>query len=68
MRADCFEETVDHEIVFQRHAQFAGYPAFDHCFFDHAQHEHLRDAGAAILFNYAESDQATLSDALPTKQ
>ena len=24
--------------------------------------------GAAIFFNYAESDQTTLSDALPTKQ
>ena len=24
LRADRFEKTVDHEVVFQRHAQFAG--------------------------------------------
>jgi hypothetical protein len=54
-------------IVFKRHAQLAGDSAFDHCFFYHAQHERLGNAGAAIFFNYAESDQATLSDALPCK-
>ena len=66
--SDCFEEAVDHKIVFKRHAQFTSDPAFDHCFFYHAEHEHLGNAGAAIFFNYAESDQATLSDALLAKQ
>ncbi len=68
MRADRFEKAVDHEIVFQRHAQFAGDSAFDHCFLYHPQHQNLGNAGAAIFFNYAESDQATLPDALLAKQ
>jgi len=63
-----FEEAVDHKIVFERHTQFTSDPSFDHCFFYHAQHEHLGDARAAIFFNYAESDQATLSNPLPAKQ
>ena len=36
VRADCFEEAVDHKIVFKRHAQFTCDSAFDHCFFYHA--------------------------------
>ena len=68
LRSDRFEKTIDHEIVFKRHAQLTGDSAFDHCFFYHAQHEHLGNAGAAIFFNYAESDQATLSDAVLSKQ
>src|SRR6059058_1579502 len=66
--SDRFEKTIDHEIVFKRHAQLAGDSAFDHCFFYHAQHEHLGNAGAAIFFNYAESEQATFSDAILAKQ
>src|SRR4029079_4965896 len=67
-RADRFEEAVDHKIVFERHAQLAGDSAFDHCFFYHTQHEHLGNAGAAIFFNYAKSDQATLLDAILVEQ
>src|SRR4029077_1126939 len=63
-----FEKTIDHEIVFKRHAQLAGDSAFDHSFFYHAQHERLGNPRASIFFNYAESDQAPLSNAILVEQ
>jgi len=29
---------------------------FDHCFFHHAEHQHLGDSSAAIFFDHAERD------------
>src|SRR5206468_8223203 len=62
IRSDRFQKTIDHEIVFKCHAQFTGDPALDHCFFYHAQHQHLGDSGAPILLDHAKSDQSPLSN------
>src|SRR4029077_999614 len=66
--SDRSEKTIDHVIAFKRHAQLASDSPFDHCFFYHAQHERLGNAGSAIFLNYAKSDQATLSDAILVEQ
>jgi hypothetical protein len=64
VRADRFEKTVDHKIVFKRHAQFAADSAFDHCFFHDSQDQHLGDSGAAVFFDHAQSDETPFLGAL----
>ena len=57
IRSDRFEKAIDHDVVFQRHAQLAGESALDHCFLDHAQDEHLGDSQAAKFRTHPHRNQ-----------
>ena len=61
LRAERFDETIDHEIVFEGHAQLAGQTAFE-CFVHYLQNQHLGDARATVLFDYSERHQTTGPD------
>src|SRR5207244_11923617 len=57
MRADRFEKTIDHKIIFQRETELSGESTFDHRVFDDPQHKHFGNAATAILFDHAKRDK-----------
>src|SRR6266480_5403933 len=67
-RPDGFDEAVDHDVVFECHAQLAAKAAFDG-FIHNLQHQRLGDASAPIFFDHAERDQPSSANlALVVKQ
>src|SRR5207249_8881626 len=62
-RAHRFDKAIDHDVVFQRHAQLPGEAAstpFGH----YSQHEHLGNTGTAIFFNHAQRNEPSGPDLL----
>src|SRR5437667_10316117 len=57
MRADRFEKTIEHKIIFQRETELSGESTFDHRVFDDPQHKHFGNAATAILFDHAKRDK-----------